>query len=416
MRVLYIIGTYPLLTTTFVDREIRSLRRLGVDVQIIAVRKPDPEAPLSQDQRLLEREVTYLLPCTWRAVARSNAYFLLRRPRRYVTTFVRLATRPHPHVRARLRTLAHFGEGVYAAYLVRRRSCDELHAHFADRAATIALVAGRLLGLPYSMSVHAGADIFVSPVLLPEKVRAARRVVTCTAHNKARLLATVGPDVHTRVAVVQHGLDLDAYEPSRAECRPPAVLAVGQLQERKGFTHLIEACSRLRTAGYEFSCRIVGDGPMRDALRAHVEAAGMQDAIELCGALPHEQVIREYEQASVFVLPCVEATDGDVDGIPNVLLEAMACHVAVLSSDLPAIRELVANGDNGLLVDPGDPRALAAALARLLDSRTLRDELATNARRTVVEMFDAAVNVTRFAAALWPARFTAAASTGPERR
>ena len=138
-------------------------------------------------------------------------------------------------------------------------------------------------------------------------------------------------------------------------------------------------------------------------------AARLQDTVELCGALPQERVIQEYERADVLVLPCVEASDGDVDGIPNVLLEAMACHVAVVSSDLPAIRELVSDGVNGLLTRPGDANGLAAALARLLDSPKLRDELATNGRSTIVELFDSEVNVRRFAAALWPERFAAAA-------
>ena len=132
----------------------------------------------------------------------------------------------------------------------------------------------------------------------------------------------------------------------------------------------------------------------------------------MCGALPQEQVIREYEHASVLVLPCIEASDGDVDGIPNVLLEGMACNVAVLSTDLPAIRELVSDGVNGLLVVRGDAEALAAALARLLDSPQLRRELAANGRRTVAERFDSAINVRRFAAALWPDRF--AGVTSPE--
>ena len=290
MRVLYIIGTYPLVTTTFVDREIRSLRGFGVDVQILAVRRPGPEAPLSEEQRILQRDVTYLVPSDWRTVVLSQVYFLLRRPLRYTRTLVRLVTRPHPDVRARLKTFVHFAEGVCVAHLVRHREYDEFHAHFADRAAVIALVAGRLLGTPYSMSVHAGADIFVKPVLLPEKVRKARRVVTCTAHNKSRLLSTVGADVQASVSVVEHGLDLRVYQPkSRPVGQSHRVLAVGQLRERKGLAHLIDACALLRSEGYELSCRIVGDGPLRDALAERVASARLQDTVELCGALPQER-------------------------------------------------------------------------------------------------------------------------------
>jgi colanic acid/amylovoran biosynthesis glycosyltransferase len=412
MHVLYVIGTYPLVTTTFVDREVRSLRRLGVDVQILAVRRPPAGSPLSDDQRLLQQDVTYLLPASRRAVVLGHLYFVFRKPVRYLRTLLHIASRPHPSLRARAKTVVHFAEGVHAAYLVRHRIFDELHAHFADRAATIALVAGRLLDTPYSLSIHTGADIFVNPVLLPEKVRAARRVVTCTAHNRTRLAATVGPHATVDIAVVRHGLDLHAYRPEPCLLAGRArVLAVGQLTERKGFAPLIEACHALSTDGYEFSCRIVGEGPLRGALQGRVAALGLGGVIELCGALPHELVVRQYALASVFALPCVEAGDGDVDGIPNALIEAMACGLPVLAGDLPAIRELVRHDVNGLLTPPGDVPALAAALARLLKNPRLRRALARNGRRTVAEMFDSEVNIRRFAATLWPDRFASPVET-----
>jgi glycosyltransferase involved in cell wall biosynthesis len=409
LAVVYVTGTYPLVTTTFIDREIHELRRRGVAITIVGVRRPPVDAPLSAEQRQLQAGVRYLLPVRLPTLVRAHLHFALRSPRRYVSTLCRLVTRPHPTPAARCKTVLHFGEGVLAAYLVRDVEAQELHAHFADRAATIALVAARLLGTSYSMSVHAGADIFVEPVLLPEKVSGARHVMTCTAHNKARIASIVGPELARKVTVARHGLDVARYHRSpRPRGSVPLVLAVGQLTTRKGLADLVAACSELRRRDVSFRCHIVGAGPQHEELRHAIEVAGLTGCVALCGAMAHEQVVDEYARAQVFVLPCTRAGNGDVDGIPNVLAEALAMRVPVVSTDLPAIRELLVDGVDALLVPPGDVHALAAAIERVLTEPALARRLRANGRRTVVEQFDIEANVGRFAATLWPEHFAPA--------
>jgi glycosyltransferase involved in cell wall biosynthesis len=401
--VLFVVGTYPLLTTTFIDREIVSLRDLGVQVGVLAARRPDPTMALSAEQRELAQRVTYLLPARVTTVLASHATFLLRHPVRYCSLFARLMTARHPHVRARVKTVLHFGEGVVAAYLVRKRRPRELYAHFADRAATIALVASRVLGVPYSMSVHAGADIFVEPILLAEKLHGARCVVTCTAHNKARLADHVGSDIARVVQVFPHGVDVAKYRTTVSRIEdPPIVLSVGQLQPRKGLTHLVQACAALRDRGAAFRCRIVGTGPQHDELRRLIAALGLENVVELVGAASHECVIEHYREASIFVLTAIQAPDGDTDGFPNVIAEAMAAGLPVVSTALPAIQEFVVDGETGLLVAPASTTEIAAALVRLLDEPNLRAELGARARRSVAESFDVQINVGRLCRALWP--------------
>jgi glycosyltransferase involved in cell wall biosynthesis len=404
MRVCYVIGTYPLVTTTFVDREIRAQRSLGVDIEVLAVRRPPPDAPLSPEQRELQTSVQYLLPVRVGALFRSHLSMLLRRPHVYFALLVRLVALPHPDLRARVKTVLHFGEGVHTAARLAGGRFDELHAHFADRAATIALVAARLLDVPYSLSVHTGADVYVHPVLLDEKIRRARKVLTCTAHNRAHLAAQLGDEIAGKIAVVPHGVDLGAYPPVHGDGTGlPVILAVGQCQKRKGFAELIRACAILHRRGTGFVCRIVGDGPERASLVALARELGLDEIVQLPGAVSHADVVREYQQATVFALPCVESTDGDVDGIPNVLIEAMACALPVVSTDLPAIRELIAGDCDGTLVAAGDVDALAAALADLLDDPARRRELGRHARASVTARFDSAVAAQRFAQELWPA-------------
>lgn len=399
----YVLGTYPLLTTTFIDREIKTLRGWGVDVHVVAVRRPPADPPLSSDQRKLQRDVRYLLPVRWVDLFLSHLYFVMRRPGRFARTLAYLVTRPHASLVSRMKTILHFGEGVYAAYLVRDLAFREFHAHFADRAATIALVASRLMGTPYSLSIHAAGDIFVDPVLLREKVRAARHVVTCTAHNKAHVASIVGVDASDKITHVRHGLDLATYPMgSDPAPGPPMILSVAQLKERKGLAQLIRASAMLRDRGYRFHCRIVGRGPQYEELQRLIGRLSLEEIVSLCGALRHEDVVREYRRATVFVLPCIQTGQGDVDGIPNVLAEAMALQVPVVSTHLPAIRELVSHGANGLLVAPNDDASLADAIALLLDRPGLRTRLGEQGRRTIVETFQLEPNVRAFASTLWP--------------
>lgn len=405
---LYVVGTYPLLTTTFIDREIEMLSEWEVDVAVVAMRRPDPSTPLSSRQEALASRTTYLLPARMRTVLASHLYFAIRRPARFWTTLSWLLTRPHPTPAARLKTLLHFGEGVLASYLVRHRDFEEFHAHFADRAATVALVGGQLLGKPYSLSIHTGADIFVDPVLLVEKIRRARAVTTCTSFNQDHLGGLLDGDHRPEIYHVRHGLDLRSYSPGGpTDGEASTILSVGQLKPRKGFAQLIRACALLKQRDRDFRCKIIGDGPQRPLLEELIADLDVSDVVELCGARSQDDVLAAYRSATLFALPCVQTGDGDVDGIPNVLAEAMAVGLPVVSTDLPAVAELVTPEISGLLVPPDDEDALADAMARLLDDAPLRARLGAAARAAVVETFDLEANVRRFADNLWPGRVRA---------
>ncbi len=395
-RLTYVIGTYPVSTTTFIDREIRSLRRMGVRVNLISLRRPRRE--LSQEQRSLGSGVHYVLPVGVGSLLRSHLGFLLTRPRAYASSLLHLLTRPHPSGRARLRTLLHFGLGVHVARIVRDRyPTDHLHAHFVDRAALVTLVAGRLLQLPYSATAHAN-DIYVDPVLLPEKLGWAKFVATCSGYNASHLRAVSsdGNGANGHVRCIYHGIATGEYRPGPPPARPrPLLLAVGQLKEKKGFAYLLEACRMLEDEGLDFDCHIVGEGPLRPSLEAGIDELSLGSRVRLLGALPHDAVTREYREAAIFVLPCVTATDGDRDGIPNVILEAMAMRLPVVSTRHSGIPEAVEDGRTGLLVPPADATALAAALGRLLEDEALRERFGRGGRRRVAKVFDVERNVQR---------------------
>jgi len=405
-KLVYVIGTYPLLTTTFIDREILQLRQWGIDIQVISIRKPPADVPLSKTQLELQKDVLYLLPVDFLKLFQSHLFFAFAHPFAFFGTLFYLLTRPHPSLADRVKTLLHFGEGIYAAYLLRRQNFRELHAHFIDRAATLALVIGRLLDKPYSMSIHAAEDIFVHPTLLDEKISEARHVVTCTQFNKSHIETLIGRDLESKITYVPHGLDISGYKPNgHHPSVEPLILAVGQLAERKGFSQLIEACQLLKERDVRFQCQIIGQGPQRALLADMIMRLSLVDNVTLCGALPHEEVVERYKKASMFVMPCIQSTDGNLDGIPNVLFEAMAMRVPVISTRISAIPELVVDDENGLLVEPNDPGALAEAMQTLIEAPQQALRLGRSGRESVVAEFEVESNVRRFATTLWPEWF-----------
>ncbi|MGI8828229.1 MAG: glycosyltransferase [Candidatus Limnocylindria bacterium] len=390
----YIIGTYPVLTETFIDREIKHLLDRGADLHIVSIRRPRTE--LSPLQRDLSRRVKYLLPVSWSRLLYAQLIAMLGRPRTYFGTLAWLLSRFHDGA-PRRRTAYHFLTGVYVAYVLRHRRGVHLHAHFVDRAATVALVASRFLDASYSVTAHA-REIYVDAFLLRERIGEAAFTATCTEYNRRHLATLVGSQAAGRLFRLYHGLDLHTFlsigEPEPFEGRP-LILSVAQLTERKGLRHLVEACRILKERGRDLQCEIVGDGPLLEALSSQIRDLGLGDLVRLTGPLPYPDVVQRYRRASAFVLPCIVAPDGDRDGIPNVILEAMAAAVPVISTPVSGIPEVLRDNDTGLVVPEGDAAAIADAIERLVDDADLGLALGASARAYVREQFDLDRNIGR---------------------
>ena len=391
-RLAYIIGTFPDLTVTFIEREVLEAKRSGSDIVLLSIRHPR-KFEMRPEIRELADETRYLLPASWLGVLWAHLYFAVTRPWAMISTTTYLLTRPHAGLRARLKTALHIGEGVYAASLLRPDRIDHIHAHFADRAATVALVAARLLGGTYSLTAHA-SDIYVSPAILKEKITNAEFATTCTGYNKAHLEEMTGQPIE----LIYHGLDLQQIrldDVRRERARPPLILAVGQLKERKGYPVLLRACHILMQDGAEFQCEIIGDGPDRSSLEQLWRDLGLEDTVTFAGAKPNAAVMNRYLDASIFVLPCVIASNDDRDGIPNVLLEAMANELPIISTPVSGIPEILQDEVTGLMSKPGDQESLADAMSRLLRDPGLRMALGRRGREVVREHFDIHKNIGR---------------------
>jgi glycosyltransferase involved in cell wall biosynthesis len=377
-RVVFVLKGYPRLSETFIAQEIRGLERRGIAIDIVALRRPtDSRRHEVHDE--IRAPVAYLPEYlhdaprrVWRAWRRARllpGYAAARAAWRRD-----LARDP---TRNRVRR---FGQAcVLAAELA--PGAARLHAHFLHTPASVARYAATMLGLPWSASAHA-KDIWTTPDWeLAEKLAAADWAVTCTAAGKARLDALAPPD--RPVALVYHGLDLARFAPPppRADTvargapdAPLTLLSVGRAVPKKGYDVLLLALARLPAAP---SWRFVhiGGGGERPRLERRAEALGLADRVDWRGAADQAAVLAAYRAAGLFVLASRVADDGDRDGLPNVLMEAMSQELPCVSTAVSAIPELIADGETGLLVPPDAPEALAAALARAMADADLRRRL-----------------------------------------
>ena len=394
----YISQQFPSLTTTFVYREVVALRRLGLTVHPISTWRPKREA-LSAEARALTDETCYVFPLNGLQLFGLHLRYLLTRPGRYLGALLLVTVWNRESLRNRLRSLGHFIYAARVAAEVERRGVEHLHADYALNAATVALVAARLTGRSFSFAAHA-ADLYINPILLREKIRAAGFVTPISDYNRRFLLQTAGDaGAALKINVVHCGLDLSQFVPAAGPSHTrPLILGVGRLIEKKGFRYLIAACQRLAQRGTEFECRIIGGGPEATALQSQIDQCGLADRVHLSGPLPQEQVREWMRRADVFALPCVSARDRDQDGIPVVLMEAMALHRPVISTPISGIPELVQDGVNGLLTPPGDSARLAEALSQLLADTELREALGRAGRATVEREFDVRISAAQLAA------------------
>ncbi len=215
-------------------------------------------------------------------------------------------------------------------------------------------------------------------------------MVTCTHYNK-QFIADHYPEIDLdKIRVIYHGIDLEKFNPPkrRVLSDPPVILSVGRLVPKKGFQVLLRACKILVERKVEFVCRIIGEGPERPRLEMYIKLNNLVDRVKLVGAVAPDQMVQEYQKSTLFALPCVEEENGNRDGIPNVLAEAMAMSLPVISSKISGIPELIENGKQGVLLEAGSVPELADTLADLLDSPKKRREMGRQGRDRVETIFD----------------------------
>jgi glycosyltransferase involved in cell wall biosynthesis len=399
-RVGFVLKGYPRLSETFIAQEILALERRGLGIDIISLRHPTDRArhPV---HGLIGAPVLYLpeylkdaprrVFAGWRRARRLPGYAAARR-----AWLADLLRDPTPN------RIRRFGQALVLAAEA-APEIGHLHAHFLHTPASVARYAAVMRGLPWSVSAHA-KDIWTTPDWEKRgKLESAEWAVTCTESGR-RHLAVLAP-APGKVGLSYHGLDLDRFAPSPRHpavddgsdpARPVVLLSVGRAVEKKGYDDLLAALALLPP---ELAWRLVhiGGGALAKKLRRLARRLGLDGRIEWRGALPQPGVLAAYREADLFVLAAKIGRDADRDGLPNVLMEAQSQRLACVATRLPGIAELIADGRTGVLVPPGDPRALAAALAALIRDPARREVIGAAGEERVRRDFDMRTGIAELA-------------------
>jgi glycosyltransferase involved in cell wall biosynthesis len=411
--VAYVLKGWPRISELFIASEIYRLEQAGLNLRLYVIKPPDESETHPVVEQIAARPE--YLPPTTSLTSTPFARWLRENLPQFLPALAR-TVRHHPAGLARAAGLA-FAQSVrarkgfwprklYAKELLQAvaladRLADapdvrHLHAHFAHGTTTVTWFASAITGLPFSFTGHA-KDIYAPSLnpagLLRRKLLAAKFAVTCTEAN-VRHLESIAPEA--TVHRVYHGLNADFSRLMGGEAMPAPgpngtlrLLGVGRLVAKKGFDTIVDACGLLDRRGVPFEAVIVGpDDDAGPALRARISELGLGDRIRLEGQMSQAELLEEYRRASAFCLPCRVLDNGDRDGIPNVLAEAMACGAPVVTTPISGIPEIVRDGVNGLFVQPDDPESLAAAVMRLREDRALASRISEEAAATVQRELD----------------------------
>ena len=381
-----LMSRFPSVTETFILREMIEMERQGMPVRVVSMIKETPPVLHDAVKPWIPRAL--FTPFLSAHVVAANVRMFARRPLRYLSLVVRLIAGTIVRPLTLLKTLAIFPKSVAIAEQLEREDVRHVHAHYASFPATMALIIATLgRGITFSITVHAH-DIQVDRSLLRWKLREARFVRSISDFNRRFLERLYPSEARGKIRVIHVGIEPEQYASVPPPQGIPKLLCVAAHKPYKGLPYLIEACRILRDEGVLFHCDIVGHGPMRDELAAMIRERGLEEDVVLAGPRPQEEVARMMSEAALFVLPSIVAPDGQMEGIPVALMEALASGRAVVSTTLSGIPELVENGESGLLVAPADATAFADAIRTLLAERERARAMGMHGREKVRAEFD----------------------------
>ena len=383
LRLAYLTSQYPATSHTFIGREVVAVRNLGLKLDTFSVRSPS-QSELSDPALADEssRTFTVLSQPASRFIA-AHLKTLVTRPGAYLRTFARALDHRPPGLRALGLSVAHFAEAVVLADEIKRRGVTRLHNHFANSAATVGYLATRLLGLPWSFTIHGISETdYPAGLLLGRKIESADFVACVSYFGRAQAMRLVAPKHWNKLHVVHCGLAFECLPQLSEEARRKRIICVGRLSPEKGQGGLLSAFREIAQDHPETELVLVGDGPLAAELKAGATELGLDDRIRFTGRLGELDTLEQIASAEVLVVPSF------MEGLPIVLMEAMAVGTAVIASRVAGIPELVHHGKNGLLFTPSNWAELSDCMRRLLRDDAFRQRLADSGRAAVSDGFD----------------------------
>jgi len=376
------------LGNAWVGNELGVVTSAGIPVRLHALYAPASTFFESEDMQRIGREARYLYPLPPVGFALSVLLAPLLFGPRYFSALWNTLVGPRESFQIRLKTIWHFLVAAHWARGLRGESVSHIHSQWIHSGGSVAMYGAWLLGVSYSFTGHA-ADLFRDRCALRDKIRRAKFIVCISKFHEEFFLKEGAERSQLRLAYC--GIDTSHFSPSPdvGKHEPPCILSSGRLVGKKGFLHLVRACRHLKDQDTAFRCVIAGSGPDEAQIRAEIARLDLGAEIEVTGkALSQERIPEFMSAGDVYCLPCVWAKDGDIDGLPQMLMEAMACGLPAVSTRLVGIPDLIEHEQTGLLATPEDDEELARELGRLLADRALARQLAEAGRKRVIEVFD----------------------------
>jgi colanic acid/amylovoran biosynthesis glycosyltransferase len=383
MRIAYLTGSYPRATDTFIQREVMALREKGVDVHTFSARRPGDEHIVGSEQKAERDRTYYILPVNLAFLVLAHLSLIISSPTRYINALKLALTTQQPGLKGSLYQLFYFLEAGIVAKEIKNKQIQHLHNHLADSSCTVAMLAAALGGFTYSFTLH-GPYIFFEPYRwrLDKKIERALFVCCISHFCRSQAMIFTLTEKWDRLHIIHCGVNPDLFVPVDSTTPHKRLLYVGRLAANKGLPILLQSLASLQSSHPEITLTVVGDGEDRSFLEQMSLQLGLQERVNFVGYKSQTEVRQYLQQSEVFVLPSF------AEGIPVVLMEAMAAGVPVVATQIAGISELVEDGINGYLVPPGDSISLTKRIESLLGDGELRSRLGASGRLKVEREFN----------------------------
>lgn len=395
-KIAYIMTRFPVFTETFILYEILELEKLGIQIEVYPLLRENESVEHPEADNIVKR--AHYHPFISISIIKANWHFIRHSSCTYFKVLKEVVLGTLGNVNGFIVAISIFPKSVLFAYKMEKQGISHIHVHFANHPAVTALIIHRLTNIPFSITAHA-FDIFKERDLcmMNRKFDASAFIVTISNYNKELIIRKYGQSLRDKINVIFCGVDTEVFSPSSEPHTkgPLHILSVASLEEKKGHKYLLEACRLLSNRGVDFVCHLVGDGTLRAQIENQITEASLENKVILHGPLNRIDVVKMMQSIDIVVLTSVQTKSGDQEGIPVVLMEAMAMGLPVVASKLSGIPELVETEQNGILVPQRGSIEIADAIQKLIEDVDLRHRLGQTGREKILREFNLQINVAK---------------------
>lgn len=408
MRLAYFTNTYPRATDTFIRREVIGLRARGLEVLTYSVRKTGADHDVDDEVIQEKRNTTFLLPFNYVELLKDKWHVFKNDPKNYFKTFLLAVKTSRPGIKGHFLQMAYFVEAISLARKLERDGIQHVHNHLGDNSGTVTMLAAKLAGIPYSISIHGPHIFFDGLHWALDKKTEYSKFISCIGHFcTSQMMLYADKEYWSKFKIIRCGVNLQQFNFSLPQGKAKELVYVGRLSAEKGVPILFESIAQLHQQGYELTLTLLGDGPDRAFLENLAREMNIQHCVNFKGFVDQTTIATTLKASDIFVLPSF------AEGIPVALMEAMAIGLPVITTYVGGITELVIDQQTGLVVYPSDVNGLANAIAKYLDNPALCQEIAQRARAMVEQEFNIEDQVDKLADLFTDGEFSRSTSVTP---